>query len=335
MSKDEGYDYNDRSTWKGKALPGRRGNTFWLEPERLTLITDKEHHLYDERVELPLNEAMVKNVMVNGVKIPVEVTTEQADDDKIRIVVCDGRQRVKCAVEANKRLKEQGEEPIQVECKYQRGTETDLMDVMIVGNAFRQDDDPLTKASKMQRYMNRGKSKEEAAIQFGFSSAKSVENYLKLLDLCSKVQKALKKGHINQTQALKLHGMSKSEQEAELPSLMGVVTSDSDGEADKGEKATETADKPAKKKARQKHRGIKDGYVGKRAWSHIADQQKSSVPKHVRTFMRLIAGDIELDEAEKEIPGLKDALAAEAERQAEHEKEKKAKAAKKKKKGGK
>jgi hypothetical protein len=37
-----------------------------FEPENLHLVTDKTHPLYDERIHLPISEAMVLNIMDQG-----------------------------------------------------------------------------------------------------------------------------------------------------------------------------------------------------------------------------------------------------------------------------
>lgn len=41
-------------------------NVLNFEPERLHLVTDRAHPLYDERIHLPLDEAMVLNIMDQG-----------------------------------------------------------------------------------------------------------------------------------------------------------------------------------------------------------------------------------------------------------------------------
>ena len=38
-------------------------NVLMFEPEKLHLVTDKTHPLYDERIHLPISEAMVLNIM--------------------------------------------------------------------------------------------------------------------------------------------------------------------------------------------------------------------------------------------------------------------------------
>ncbi|MGK3285919.1 hypothetical protein ACSLOY_28170, partial [Klebsiella pneumoniae] len=48
-----------------KLVNGASGktNVLTFEPENLHLVTDKTHPLYDERIHLPISEAMVLNIM--------------------------------------------------------------------------------------------------------------------------------------------------------------------------------------------------------------------------------------------------------------------------------
>lgn len=41
-------------------------NVLMFEPENLHIVTDKAHPLYDERIYLPLSEAMVLNIIDQG-----------------------------------------------------------------------------------------------------------------------------------------------------------------------------------------------------------------------------------------------------------------------------
>jgi ParB family chromosome partitioning protein len=54
-----------------------------FEPENLHLVTDKTHPLYDERIHLPISEAMVLNIMDQGVLEPIIVWK-----DPKRAVLC-------------------------------------------------------------------------------------------------------------------------------------------------------------------------------------------------------------------------------------------------------
>lgn len=48
-------------------------NVLMFEPEKLHLVTDKTHPLYDERINLPIDEGMVLNIKELGVLEPITV----------------------------------------------------------------------------------------------------------------------------------------------------------------------------------------------------------------------------------------------------------------------
>jgi ParB family chromosome partitioning protein len=187
-----------------------RTNAYNFDPNDLVLVTDKKHPLYDARINLPLDEALVRNISVNGVIEPVVVTKE---GDKVLVV--DGRQRVRAAVEANKRLEKEGKEPLKVTCVLRRGSESDLFGVAISANENRQDDTPLGRAHKCQRLMNMGRTEEEAAIAFGVT-AQCIKQWMKVLECSPAVRKAVEEGKIAATAAAQLADLDSDAQEAAL-----------------------------------------------------------------------------------------------------------------------
>lgn len=94
-------------------------NVLTFEPENLHLVTDKTHPLYDERIHLPISEAMVLNIMDQGVLEPIIVWK---DPETGLSCVVDGRQRVRHTLEANKRLLKEGKEPLLVPAVAKRGS---------------------------------------------------------------------------------------------------------------------------------------------------------------------------------------------------------------------
>lgn len=68
-------------------------NVLTFKPESLHLVTDKAHPLYDERIHLPISEAMVLNIMDQGVLEPIIVWK---DPETGLSCVVDGRQRPHC-----------------------------------------------------------------------------------------------------------------------------------------------------------------------------------------------------------------------------------------------
>ncbi|STW26153.1 Uncharacterised protein [Klebsiella michiganensis] len=56
-------------------------NVLMFEPENLHIVTDKAHPLYDERIHLPLSEAMVLNIIDQGVLEPIIVWKDPENGD--------------------------------------------------------------------------------------------------------------------------------------------------------------------------------------------------------------------------------------------------------------
>jgi ParB family chromosome partitioning protein len=188
------------------SLNAMRSDAFALPPENLTLVTDSDHPLYDPRVLDEPDEAMVRNIMVYGVIEPIII---RKNGDKVEVVA--GRSRVKCALEANRRLTAEGKQPSRVPAMLKRGQDADMYGVLISENECRREDDPLRKAEKAQRLINMGKSVEEVAIAFGVKR-QSVETWLQLGDVAPPVLDAVEQGEISATAAAQLSKLERTEQ---------------------------------------------------------------------------------------------------------------------------
>lgn len=195
-----------------------QANAYQFDPSELVLITDPKNPLYDPRINLPLDEGLVRNIMFQGVIEPV-VIVKQND----KPVVVDGRQRVRCALEANKRLKEQGKEPVRVVAVVRRGTETDLFGVSISANENRQDDTPMGRAQKCARFLAMGRSEEEAAVTFGVSNT-CIKQWMKMLETTPAVRKAVEAGKLSASAAAQLANLDADEQDSALASALEEAT---------------------------------------------------------------------------------------------------------------
>lgn len=191
-------------------------NLLMFEPEKLTLVTDETHPLYDERVHLPIDEKLVKNIMYQGVIEPI-VVYKDPEDGKVLVAV--GRQRTKATIEANKRLKARGEAPIMIPATVRRGDGVSLASVMVSENEIRQDDSPITRAKKMQRLLEMGRTEEDLAVIFGCEKA-TVKNTLALLECSAVVRNAVDDGKINVTAAYKLAKLPADEQKATVEKMI-------------------------------------------------------------------------------------------------------------------
>jgi ParB family chromosome partitioning protein len=189
-----------------KSLEAKRGNIFYLEPENLTLVTDKSSPLYDERVELPVSDALVQNMRKHGWfgVLPVR-------KNGTFVEVEDGRQRVKAAIEANKLRRKDGLEEFLIAVQSRRDDESEAAGLMIAANEFRVNDSILVKARKANRYMKLGHSEADTGIQFGVSVT-AIKQWIRLLDAAPAVQKAIDAGQVNAVDARKLAELSQDEQ---------------------------------------------------------------------------------------------------------------------------
>jgi ParB family chromosome partitioning protein len=200
----------------------QRMDAFRMEPEQLVIIgldTDdgSEHPFYDERVKLPLDEAFVQNVMLNGVIMPIKVTK----DPDGRVLVVAGRRRVMAAREANKRLKAEGRPLVLVPMlSPSRGEQSSMVGAMLSENEYRQDDPPLLKARKAARFMASGHSEAEACTTFGVTRV-TMSAWLKLLELEPTLLKAVERNEVSASQALEQSGAGSDVQKALAEKVKG------------------------------------------------------------------------------------------------------------------
>lgn len=195
-----------------QAIPGKRSNLFRVDPSDLTIVGldtehgEGDHPLWDPRVELPVEEGLVRNVMVYGVIDPIKVRKEGEE-----IIVVDGRQRLRAAREANERLAAEGKEELLVPVVVKRGDDAFMFGVMVSANENRQDDDILAKANKASRMLAMGKDNKEVAIAFGVTE-QAVRNWLAMLELHPEVIEKVKNGSIAASAAAKLAPLGRDEQ---------------------------------------------------------------------------------------------------------------------------
>jgi ParB family chromosome partitioning protein len=247
-----------------------------FDPEDLVLVEDVASAIYDERVKLPVSESLVLNIMTYGILEPVLVRKNQ-ETGKTEVVA--GRQRVKACREANKRLKKQGSEQHRVPAIIKRGDPATLMGVMVSENEQREDDTPLGRAKKVARFMDLGRSEDEAAVMMGVSKA-SIKNMLGLLDAPAAVRKAVESGAITSSDGYKLAKLEPEEAakrveklKTEAPRTPGKKRSSN------GAKAREIVDGRKRKKAKPEAvPGEKGVYVRSEL---DVEQMREKIAEHV------------------------------------------------------
>ncbi len=187
-------------------INAKRTDMFRIEPERLTLVTDKDHPLYDPRVEEPLDEALIANIAMHGILEPVLV---RKNGELIEVVA--GRQRVKAALEVNRRFAADGKTPIFVPVIVKGGADKDLFGILIAENELRREDSMILKGEKARKLHNLGYSIPEIAVTFGVSR-QAVDNWLNVQQLPEPIKEAVQSGDMSGTAALELAKLPREEQ---------------------------------------------------------------------------------------------------------------------------
>jgi len=208
------------------AIDEKRGTpTFMVDPHKLIIVgfdtkhKKGEHPLWQERALEEVDENLARNIATVGFQSVIQV---RVDGTKYEVVA--GRRRVKAARLANqmreKLAKDSGDAfiPVKVECKIVRGTDLQHVGMMISENANRKDVAPLQMAEDIQGFLNLGASEEMAASAAG-KTVPQMKLFLKLLDLDSKVQAAVRKGEISVKAAIQLAALGREEQVVELAKI--------------------------------------------------------------------------------------------------------------------
>lgn len=190
-------------------------NVLMFEPENLHLVTDKTHLLYDERINLPIDEGMVMNIKELGVLEPI-IVWKDPETGLTCVVV--GRQRVKHTLEANKLLLKEGKDPLLVPGVVKRGSANQMAKYMVSENEIRRPDTPLGRAKKMSDALDRGLDEDDIAVLFG-CSVQTVRATLSLLDATQAVREAVESGTVTVTQARQLGTLPPEEQRAKVAEI--------------------------------------------------------------------------------------------------------------------
>jgi len=197
-----------------QALDGRRLNGFWMNPDDLVIVgidtphKKGEHPLWDERINLPLAENMVLNIMAEGVHEPI-IVRKEGDTP----FVVNGRQRVRHAREANKRLTAAGKEPVEIKTIVERGSDDRMFGIMVSTNELRREDAFEAKLSKLERYMAMGKDEQQAAVVFGVA-VPTIKTWLAILEAGPEVKGAIRDGLLTHTAAAKIATQPRDKQSA-------------------------------------------------------------------------------------------------------------------------
>jgi hypothetical protein len=283
---------------KKQALDGTRLNAFAMAPEVLYLVgldgdEGEEHALWDERVLMAVAVEDVDNVMMYGVLEPVICRKVRLPDGTWRTEVVAGRQRVKWARAANQRFIEAGSnERIRVPVMLNKSDEKHQAGIIEAENGVRVTDGPLVKARKAQRLMARSLlSEKEVAITMGVTR-ESVRQWLVLLSLSPKLQKAVEDSVMTASAAIAFNDLSHDEQEQRLAQAEALGITITTPEARR--QRVERASNPSKSKGQGTlvARTVSSGTLRK-----LVDHEEfmASLSSDARFLLRFISGEAGMD----------------------------------------
>lgn len=205
----------------GQALEGQRRPAFNMDPDDLIIVgldADSPRHLYDPRASLPLDEDFVEDIMAHGIMQNIVVAKI---DGKVYVVA--GRQRVKAAREANKRLKAIGKDGIMVPTlSPTKGDDDDLALLATRENSMRKADDAFAIGERATFLVNQGIEPKNVAKALRISVAQ-LTGALKLKEASKEVRQAAKDGTLAVSHAIELAALPKDEQAAALTDLASKV----------------------------------------------------------------------------------------------------------------
>lgn len=204
----------------GGQAEGTRRSYFVFDPHEVVIIgidtkDGPEHPLFDAESNAhpaEKDEPNIANVRTFGVLKPILF-----DRDGDRIIVVDGRTRVRWARCAAKIQRAAGEEVLVVPGIPKRGDGAMLYGISRAANTHRPDDSPMSQARNAQRLIDMGRSEAEAAVAFGVTLP-TMRQWLSLLALDPKVQRAVERG-MAISAATPLAKLSRSEQVTKLAQL--------------------------------------------------------------------------------------------------------------------
>lgn len=273
---------------KKQMIPGIRRDMFSVDPETLTLVDkawlaanslDESFHLYDPRAEREPEEALVLNIMAHGVQVPALVTKYGE-----QVLIVDGRQRWKAAMEANRRFTAEGKVPMTFPVLTKKGTESDLFGILVLTNELRYEDSTLVKAEKACKLLRlRPDDYAYAAVTFGVTE-RTIKNWEAMMTLTPAVKSAINAGKVPSTAALKLAKLTPTEQREQIAEIVSKAETNGKGKVTVREASTAASGKVDDRPSAKYEAGLL-------AWAKL--------PADVKAYLQWKRGEITKAEAVK------------------------------------
>jgi ParB family chromosome partitioning protein len=192
-----------------------RSDVNHLDPRWITIITDRRHPLYDERINLPLDEGMIESIQRQGVIKPVVI---RFNGDLKELVA--GRRRVLHALEVQRRQIAAGvdkKELIKVPCLLKRLTDAQAVEMMIDENEGALPDTFANKALKAQRLLDLTGDRAFVASKF---RGVNLDHLLAVIELAKPVQDAIDREDMPLSAAPDMARIRREDQPARLQELI-------------------------------------------------------------------------------------------------------------------
>jgi ParB family chromosome partitioning protein len=194
----------------------RAGTIFTLPPEdkSFVLVNDKDSPLYDERLDLPVNEEMALSLAREG-----QIKPGMVRKNGPKLEILDGRQRYRAELLANEwiqagdeRVAFRGGQLLQFKFEVVRPEDEKAAIRKMIAANLHIEDTPMVRARRIARALKWGLTEEDVRINYGFKDRKTISKILDLLDLCPKAQAAVDKG-LPESVARRMVGLSHEKQE--------------------------------------------------------------------------------------------------------------------------
>ncbi len=200
------------------ALDARRGDIFYIsynDPKVIVELNENENHpLYDPRVKRSVVRETVASIKLRGQEVPAEGYKQPGlRDGKQVVTITKGRGRWKAINVAWKEMLAEGEAeqhlpPFRLIVK-RYVSDLDAYEAAIIENVHREDEDPLSKARKLQTYLNKigdtDEMRERARVIFNLRSMDAMEELLKqAVSATPETKKALSDGVFTKAAAKKI-----------------------------------------------------------------------------------------------------------------------------------
>jgi ParB family chromosome partitioning protein len=170
---------------------------FEANDSRLKVITDKQHVLYDRRVELPLEDSLVESIADIGVLHPIEV---RKVGDNYEVI--DGRRRVLHAREAQRRYPDR---KIAIPVRPVTRRDSEAARDATVSNAQRRDSSPVTRGEEAIRLMESFGWGQDDVCRFFGAGWPAIQSWIKVAqDASDCVKEALENDQITLTKAIRI-----------------------------------------------------------------------------------------------------------------------------------